>query len=43
MFLAELTILLGFHPVRMKLLVFCEVVISLFAFLTRKGNLYAHN
>jgi len=40
---AEFTVLLGLHPVRMCLLVFCHVVITLLAIGTRQSNFYAHN
>jgi hypothetical protein len=39
---AELTILLCFHPVWMCLLIFCHVIITLFAICTCQCNLYAH-
>ena len=43
MFLTELTIFLCFHSVRMSLLLFCHVVITLFAFCTCQCDFYAHD
>lgn len=40
---AELTVLLGFHSVRMSFLLFCHVVVTLFAFRTCQCDLNAHN
>lgn len=43
MTLAELTVLVCFHPVGMVLLFFHCVVVTLLAFGTSKCDLYSHN
>ena len=43
MSLAETTVLLGFHSVRVILLFFGHVVVTLFALRTCQCDLYAHN
>ena len=42
-FLTETTVFLGFHSVWMKLLLFCHVVVTLFALRTCQCDSYAHN